>query len=306
MALDPQLVHRIKSSFARLTSEELQGILTKEDRSQWSDEAFEAARRTLEERSRGVLSEPATLSPHDSLWQDSGKLVLRTTAVFPSRCIRCNQSTTALNPLYEIEAPGLIIRCCICSSHIRHSKAAKRIHYWTCVIGLLSFIWLSLSVLLAELDLSRKVVLFLTFAFCAEMFVLAWNSLGAKKVAAELLRKEDSTVMIPYSLIMRYWALQLGCLVTVFALVAILVCCGILIKGWKEGHYLLVLLATIPPVVGTILLLRFRLKWFLSKSQPGFGTLEGVGRSFLLSLPRWPGYPRSTPVTVPGDVGRGS
>jgi hypothetical protein len=307
MTLDPKLIARVKSNFVSLTSEELQGILTKVDRSQWSDEAFEAARQLLDERSKGAAREPATLSPDDALWHDGETVIVRTVAVLPPRCVRCNQAAASLVPVSKRNAPGTVVQCCVCPRHIQLSILAKRIHKWALVIGVLSFVILWLLVFeLPGVGWKTKAVMVFTIIGLGIAIVYVWRTLGVNEFFAEHTRARGSIIMQMYAMRIQLFALQIGCLITCLLISAIAAGVGLLVEGWRQGFYPLVLLSTIPPVVGTVLLLRFKLRLSIADSQPGFAILEGTGARFRASLPVWPGYPRTTIVSSPGDVGRGS
>lgn len=63
MALNPQLVKSIKTTFARHSSDELRKILQERDGNTYSDEAFAAAEELLNERAQGTAKEPPPPPP---------------------------------------------------------------------------------------------------------------------------------------------------------------------------------------------------------------------------------------------------
>src|SRR5947209_5612419 len=63
MGVDRQLIGSIKKHFANKSSAQLDEIVKSEDRSRWSEEAFEAARELLAERAAGRAAQPAVAQP---------------------------------------------------------------------------------------------------------------------------------------------------------------------------------------------------------------------------------------------------
>ncbi len=59
MGLDRQLVERVKVHFVQKSTADLEEIVRRKDRDQWSDEAFVAAEEVLNERAAGRGKEPA-------------------------------------------------------------------------------------------------------------------------------------------------------------------------------------------------------------------------------------------------------
>ncbi len=292
MPLNADLVARIKSNFKTLGSGELQAILTAQDRSQWSDEAFEAARQLLDERSKGDAKEPGTLSPEDDLWQDGEFVIMRATATLPPRCVRCNSPALSSALTIEHDSGAGSTQCCVCPYHFRWSQIATRVFRWGTAIGLLSLITLSFLVLDIPGGWIAKVVMWLAalgvgFAVAFLKPNIAWH-----------MRRGGCFLV-------QFYVLYFTILAVPLFVGAIVAGAIIAVAGWNEGHYLLTLLATVPLVVAALLLLAFKLRLSVAGSQPGFLVLRGAGGHFLASLPAWPGYPRSAPVSSPGDVGRG-
>ncbi len=289
MGLNASLVASIKSNLAKLSSDELRLIVTKRDRSQWSEESFEAARQLLAEREKGDSKEPGVLSPDDVAWQEGEcSVVVRVSADLPPRCVRCNSS--AASSVLNLTAGKATMRCLICPRHQTISAIAVTAARVGLATGVISLVVLFLT-LSGALNAGWSFwVVFASLLAVALLYRFVWvrfshhlNPGGSLLVQVQLGRV---VVML----------LFLGGLMTIITGM-------ILVGGWRQGHHALVLMSTIPPAVGAPLL-AFKLRIALTKARPGFVVLSGTGRRFRESLPKWPGYPRTAPVTSPRDVGR--
>jgi len=290
MSLDPNLIKRIRSNFESLSSDELQRIANGRDTSQWSEEAFEAARQLLNERSKGIALEPGVLSPEDNLWHDGNYIIARAYALFPNRCIICNRPSTTSFITLKSETDGdLVLHCQVCPTDLRLSRIAKPIHRICLLVGALTYISLLFSIFEGLEELKSKVGILVAAVCWGTIFVFVWTNY----LAPHMRRGGSSLVQLQ--------VIKLGCLVLP-GLFLFLV--ALLIRGWQEGYYLQVFLATIPPIVGSILLKIYYLQLSISSSQPVFFSVTGAGKSFRASLPLWPGYPRTESVLSPGDIGK--
>jgi hypothetical protein len=76
MTLDVNLVKAIKATFAKVPSDDLQQMLKQHDGSQWSDEAFAAAKEVLEYRARPdhLLSVSSLVCPQCESVMQRGKV----------------------------------------------------------------------------------------------------------------------------------------------------------------------------------------------------------------------------------------
>lgn len=289
MPLNPQLIATIKLNFANLSSEELQGILTKRDESQWSDEAFEAARQLLEERDTGTAREPATLLPTDDLWQDGECVVLRDRAVFPPRCVLCNEPQTSAVPLLP-DAGSSHLQCCLCPHHTRRSLLSRQAYRCGHAIGLWAIISLYFSLDgLGDWKFKAAVSIGLLGLWIA--VYVSW--LGTKAVLYS-----NAWGLAKFE-IMRLFSLMLMLGAGLIAAAG-----WVVVEGWNQGFYLFVVLTLVPPVASVLLLFWFKLGLAVLPSATGFLVLSGTGTRFRASLPHWPGVPKDAPATSPSDIGK--